>query len=105
MRTFTFRSQKVAYYYFAASVLLFLLQIVFGLATVSQYVWPSFALNWMPFNVSRSIHINLLIFWMFLAIMGATYYILIEEAGKELFSTKIAMIQLIIFCAAGVGAI
>ena len=83
MRTFTFRSQKVAYYYFAASVLLFLLQIVFGLVTVSQYVWPGFALNWMPFNVSRSIHINLLIFWMFLAIMGATYYVLIEEAGDR----------------------
>jgi len=105
MGNFTFRSQKVAYYYFAASVLLFLLQILFGLASVAQYVWPDFALNWMPFNVSRSIHINLLIFWMFLAIMGATYYILAEEAGKELFSTKIAMIQLFVFCTAGVGAI
>ncbi len=105
MRNLTFNSQKVSYYYFAASVLLFFLQIVFGLASVSQYVWPEFALNWMPFNVSRSIHINLLIFWMFLAIMGATYYITPEEAGRELFSVRIAFIQLIVFCAAGVGAV
>ena len=59
----------------------------------------------MPFNVSRSIHINLLIFWMFLAIMGATYFIFIKEAGRELYSTKIAIIQLIILVIASVGAV
>ncbi len=105
MKNLTFRSQKVAYPYFAASVLLFFLQIVFGVISVAQYVWPHLAISWMPFNVSRSIHLNLLIFWMFAAIMGASYYIVVEEAGKELYSTKIAMIQLIIFLLAGVGAI
>ncbi len=105
MGTLKFSSQKVAYYYFAASVLLFFWQIVFGLVSASQYIWPGFALNWMPFNVSRSIHINLLLFWMLLVIMGATYFILVEEAGKKLYSTKIAMVQLIIFVAAGAGAI
>jgi len=105
MGNLKFKSQKVAYPYFATSVLLFFLQIVFGLTSVAKYIWPDFASHWMAFNVSRSIHINLLIFWMFIAIMGASYYIVIEQAEKELYSIKLAMIQLILLIIAGVGAV
>lgn len=100
-----YESQAIAYWYFGSSVLLFLLQTIFGLVAGAQYLWPDLFFNWMPFNVARSIHINLLIFWLLSGFMGAICYVIVDEAKSELYSLALAKLQLGLLLVAGVGAI
>ncbi len=105
MENLKFKSQKISYAFMGVSVLLFFLQTLFGLVAAAQFVWPNFTINWMPFNVSRGIHINLLLFWMLIGFMGASYFIILDEIEEELFSVKLAATQLILLVIAGVGAV
>jgi nitric oxide reductase subunit B len=66
-----YQSQKVAYPYFVLSAILFGLQIAVGLVIAAQYVWPNFLSTLLPFNVGREIHLNTMVFWLLLGLMGA----------------------------------
>ena len=87
------------------AVLLFGLQIIFGLLTVVKYIWPDPLLYYIPFNTSRAIHINLLVFWLLLGFMGGTYYMIPEESDTELYSVRLARLQFWLLAAAGVSAV
>jgi nitric oxide reductase subunit B len=100
-----YASQRVAYPFFIASAALFLLQIVFGLIMASQFVWPTFLMDSLPFNVGRESHLNLLVVWLLLGLMGASYYLVPDECEAELFSPRLAYVQLAILLLAGVGAL
>jgi nitric oxide reductase subunit B len=100
-----YRSQLVAYPYLLVSALLFTLQIIFGLTIAAQYVWPDFLVNSLAFNVGRATHLNLLVFWLLLALMGASYYLIPEEAEAEIFSVRLAYVQLGILVLAGLGTL
>lgn len=100
-----YASQKVAYWFFAAAMLLLVIQLfygfVMGFARMGFDGWHEF----IPFNAARAVHTNLLIFWILLGFMGAAYYIIPEEAQHELASVKLAYIQLISFLLVGVVAL
>src|SRR6266568_5144687 len=99
-------SQKIAREYFLAALPLFFLQVVFGLLASVKYVWgydPLF--NLAPFNIARTIHLNLLVFWLLLALMGATYYMVCEEIHTELYSVRLARAQLWVLVGSGVAAV
>lgn len=101
-----YQSQKVAREYFLAALPLFFLQVVFGILASVKYVWGyDPLLSILPFNVARTIHLNLLVFWLLLALMGATYYMVAEEIQTELYSVRLARVQLWILLVAGVAAI
>jgi|SRR5579863_4610846 len=101
-----YQSQKVAREYFLAALPLFFLQVVFGILASVKYVWGyDPLLTILPFNVARTIHLNLLVFWLLLALMGATYYMVAEEIQTELYSVRLARLQLGILVVAGVAAI
>lgn len=100
-----YRSQLLAYPYFLVSAVLFLLQIIFGLTIVAQFVWPNFLFNTLPFNIGRATHLNLLVFWLLLGLMGAAYYLVPEETHSEVFSVPLAFIQLGIMLIAGLGTL
>jgi nitric oxide reductase subunit B len=101
-----YESQKIAMNYFIIAAALFGLQVVFGLITGAKYVWDFDPLiNILPFNTSRAIHINLLVVWLLFGFMGGTYYLVPEEAETEIYSTKLANIQLILFALVGVTAV
>lgn len=95
-------SQRVAYYYFLAAVLLFGLQIAFGFMTVAKYLGPDPLIDVFHFGTSKAIHTNLLLVWLLTAFMGAAYYMVPEESRTELHSEKLAYVQLGIWLAAGV---
>jgi nitric oxide reductase subunit B len=101
----THATQREAYPYFVLSVILFGLQIIFGLLTLVKYIWPDPLLHYIPFNTSRAIHINLLVFWLLLGFMGGTYYMIPEESDTELYSVKLARLQFWLLAAAGVSAV
>ena len=102
-----FRSQKVAYWYFVAALPLFLLQVVVGLYLAFSYTVtvPQAVVDLFPFSTARAIHTNLLVLWMLLGFMGGTYYIVPEETRSELFSVKLAYLQLVALLVTGVTAV
>ena len=89
-----FRSQWVAYPYFVVALLLFGLQMVFGLLSAAKYLGPDPLLNVLPFNVTKEIHTNLLVVWVLTGFMGATYYVVPEESRTEIYSERLAYWQL-----------
>ncbi len=100
-----YRSQSVAYWYFAVALLLFGLQVVFGMLSAAKYLGPDPLLYVLPFDVTKVIHTNLLIVWVLTGFMGATYWLVPEESRHELHSVKLAVVQLILWVAMGVSAI
>ncbi|MBI5927117.1 MAG: cbb3-type cytochrome c oxidase subunit I [Aquabacterium sp.] len=101
IKTLKYQSQSVAKYYFAAALLLFVGQIVFGLAMGLQYIVGDFLFPAIPFNVARMVHTNLLIVWLLFGFMGSAYYLVPEEAETELYSPKLALALFWIFLLAG----
>jgi nitric oxide reductase subunit B len=102
-----YKSQRVAYAYFAVALLLFALQVVVGLWVSLQYVVtvPQAIVDVFPFSTARAMHTNLLVLWMLLGFMGATFYLVPEEAQAELAWPRLAMVQLVALVATGVTAL
>ena len=100
-----YKSQSVAYWYFAVAVALFGLQLVFGLLSAAKYLGPDPLLYILPFDVTKVIHTNLLIVWVIAGFMGATYWVVPDESRTELYSTKLAYVQLALWVLMGVTAI
>ena len=100
-----YRSQMVAYWYFAVAMILFGLQLVFGLLAAVKYLGPDPLLNLLPFDVVKMIHTNLLVVWVLTGFMGATYYLVPEESRTELHSVKLAYFCLVVWVIMGVTAV
>lgn len=97
-----YKSQAVAKPYFIAAILLFVAQILFGLIMGMQYVIGDFLFPEIPFNVARMVHTNTLIVWLLMGFMGAAYYLVPEEAERELVAPWLATLMFwIFFLAAG----
>ena len=100
-----YRSQAVAYWYFAVAMVLFGLQLVYGQLSAAKYLGPDPLLNILPFDVTKVIHTNLLIVWVLTGFMGATYWMIPDESRTELYSVKLAYIQLGLWVVMGVTAV
>ncbi len=96
-----YQSQAVAKPYFIAAIGLFVGQILFGLIMGLQYLVGDFLFPAIPFNVARMVHTNLLIVWLLFGFMGAAYYLVPEEAERELHSPKLALLTFWVFLVAG----
>ncbi len=97
-----YSSQAVAKPYFIAAIGLFVGQILFGVILGLQYVIGDFLFPEIPFNVARMVHTNLLIVWLLFGFMGAAYFLVPEEAERELHSPLLALVLFWVFLAAGV---
>ena len=100
-----FQSQRVAYPYFVVALLLFGLQMVFGLLAAAKYLGPDPLIGLLPFDVVKAIHTNLLLVWLLTGFMGATYYLVPEESRVELYSVRLAYVALALWTAMGVTAV
>ena len=100
-----YKSQSVAYWYFAVAVCLFGLQLVFGLLSAAKYLGPDPLLYILPFDVTKVIHTNLLIVWVLTGFMGATYWMVPDESRTELYSTRLAYVQLVLWTVMGVATV
>ena len=100
-----YKSQKVAYWFFALSMLLLVLQITYGFIMGFARVGLDGLHDFIAFNTARAVHTNLLVVWLLSGFMGAAYYIIPEEAQRELVSVKLAYVQLISLALVGVTAI
>ncbi len=102
-----YSSQRVAYWYFVIAIALFVLQLIVGLWLAISYAFtiPQSIVDVLPWGITRAMHTNLLVLWMLLGLMGGTYYLVPEEAEREIYSVKLAYIQLIAFVVTGVVAL
>ncbi|MCP4978433.1 MAG: nitric-oxide reductase large subunit [Maribacter sp.] len=100
-----YKSQKVAYWFFALSMLLLVLQLVYGFVMGFARIGFDNLHEVIAFNTARAVHTNLLVVWLLSGFMGAAYYIIPEEAQRELVSVKLAYVQLISLAVVGVVAI
>lgn len=102
-----YKTQKIAYWYFAAALPLFVLQVIVGLWLAINYTFPipQAIVDVFSFATARAFHTNLLVLWMLLGFMGGTYYIVPEETESEIFSPLLAYAQLIALLVTGVTAL
>jgi nitric oxide reductase subunit B len=100
-----YRTQAVAYPYWVVALLLYGLQMVFGILSVAKYLGPDPLKSFLPFDVTKEIHTNLLIVWVLTGFMGATYWLVPEESRAELHSPRLAYWQLGLWTLAGVTAV
>lgn len=103
----TYKSQRIAYPYFILALLLFGLQVLMGLWLATNYFTtvPQSVVDVFPFATARAMHTNLLVLWLLLGFMGATFYLVPEETGSELAWPKLAIAQLVLLAATGVTAL
>jgi nitric oxide reductase subunit B len=100
-----YRSQAVAYPYFAVALLLFGLQVAFGLLAAVKYLGPDPLINLLPFDRVKEIHTNLLLVWVLTGFMGAAYYVVPEESATELWSPRLAYVALGLWVIMGLTAV
>lgn len=100
-----YKTQSIAYWFFAACMLLFSLQLIYGFIMGFAHMGYDGLHDYIPFNSARATHTNLLVMWLLAGFMGAAYYIIPEEAERELIHPKLAYVQLIALLVVGVTAI
>ena len=86
-----YKSHQIAQNFYIAAVLLFLVQVIVGIVAALQFIWPDFFI--LNFNTIRTLHINALVVWLLMGMMGATYYVIPEESETELWSIPLAQLQ------------
>jgi nitric oxide reductase subunit B len=101
-----YQSQQVAQLYFLGALTIFSLQLVFGLIGATMYVLPTgIPVEWLPFSVARMVHTNTLIVWLLMGFFGATYFLIPDEAEREIYSPFLAKVQFWVFFVAAVVAV
>ena len=100
-----YQSQKIAMAYFAVAMALFVIQVLGGLLAGFIYISPNFLSELLPFNVVRMLHTNALVVWLLLGFFGAAYYLIPEEAERDIHSPAIAYLQLALLVVGTLGAV
>ncbi len=100
-----YKSQKIAYWFFATCMLLLSLQIIYGFIMGFAHIGMDGLHSIIPFNAARATHTNLLVVWLLTGFMGAAHFIIPDEAENELYSPKLAIVQLVSLILVGVTAI
>ncbi|HTH17096.1 MAG TPA: cbb3-type cytochrome c oxidase subunit I [Magnetospirillum sp.] len=100
-----YQSQKVALYYFAGALALFVAQVLFGTILGTIVVMPNFLSELLPFNIARMIHTNALIVWLLMGFFGCAYYLIPEETESELHSPGLAILQFWLFLVGAAAAV
>ena len=88
-----YESQRIAWLFFATSMALFGLQIVYGFIMGFAHMGFDVLHDWIPFHVARTTHINLLVVWLLCGFMGAAYYIVPEEVERDILWPWLAKLQ------------
>src|SRR5690554_1593949 len=100
-----YRSQWIAYPYFVVALILYGLQMVFGIISAVKYLGPDPLMDILAFDVTKTMHTNLLIVWVLTGFMGATSSVVPEESRTEIWSVKLAYAQLVLWAVNGLVAI
>lgn len=62
--------------YFLGAVLLFVLQLILGLFLSIEFMFRGEYLFSIPFDIYKSLHLNVMVLWLLLGFIGGLYYLL-----------------------------
>jgi len=74
--------------------------VLAGLMASYYYINPDFLFGILHFNIAKILHIDTLVIWLLMGFMGAIYWFLPEELGREPVGIWLAEILFYVFCAA-----
>ena len=100
-----FKSQSIAYHFFSLSMVLLVLQIIYGFIMGFAHMGYDVLHEWIPFNTAVTTHKNLLVVWILSGFMGAAYFIIPDESDNDLYSVPLAKLQFWSFALVGVTAV
>ncbi|WP_199261463.1 cbb3-type cytochrome c oxidase subunit I [Paracoccus binzhouensis] len=100
-----YQTQKIALAYIYVALALFAVQVLMGLLIGYVYVNPNFLSETLPFNIGRMLHSNALIVWLLTGFFGSAYFLIPEEAEREIHSPMLAYLQLAIMVVGTLGAV
>lgn len=69
--------------YFIAAVLLFVFQMLLGVAASLNFLSRDITLPF-AFDIIRALHINVMVLWLLLGFIGGLYYLLPSEVGSDI---------------------
>ncbi len=95
-----YESQKLGLWYMVAGLILFGAQNLFGLLIAYQYINPDFLFGLLDFNIGRILHINAMVVWLLLGFIGAIYWFLPIETGRETVGIKLGKLAFFVLVAA-----
>lgn len=98
-------TQKIALAYFSCAMILFAVQLLVGALAGTVYVMPNFLAEILPFNILRMIHTNALIVWLLMGFFGSAYYLVPEEAERDIESPFLAYVQLALLMFGALAAV
>lgn len=100
-----YHSQRIALAYIQVALALFAVQVTMGLVIGYIYVNPNFLSEVLPFSIGRMLHTNSLIVWLLTGFFGAAYFLIPEEAEREIHSVTAAYVQLAILVIGTIGVV
>jgi nitric oxide reductase subunit B len=95
-----YRSQQLALKYLTAAIALFGVMTLSGLMSAYYYINPDFLFGLLHFNIAKILHIDTMVIWLLMGFIGAVYWFLPEEFGRDLVGIRAAEILFYVFCAA-----
>ena len=95
-----YRSQQLALKYLTAAVALFGVMTLSGLMSAYYYINPDFLFGLLHFNIAKILHIDTMVIWLLMGFIGAIYWFLPEEFGRDLVGIRAVEILFYLFCAA-----
>lgn len=88
-------SQRLARPFFMTAVVLFSIQIGYGLVIALQQVDPYFLRDFANFNINRAVHPNLAILWVLTGLIGAALFVGPSLAKRDLGPTWLVRFLLV----------
>ncbi|MDD5616511.1 MAG: cbb3-type cytochrome c oxidase subunit I [Candidatus Methanoperedens sp.] len=91
--------------YFLAAVLLFVLQLILGIFLSIEFMFRGEYLFSIPFDIYKSLHLNVMVLWLLLGFIGGLYYLLPPEVGRDIKYPRLIDFQFWFLMIAGIGII
>ncbi len=91
--------------YFIGAVLLFVLQLILGLFLSIEFMSRGEYLFSIPFDIYKSLHLNVMVLWLLLGFIGGLYYLLPPEVGRDIKYPRLIDFQFWFLMIAGIGII
>lgn len=70
-----YQTQRLSLRFFMLMLVLFVVQVIYGMILAAQQVDPTILQGWLNFNVARAEHLNLGIMWIVCGFIGAILFV------------------------------
>src|SRR3546814_986921 len=79
-----YRTQRLSMRFFMLMLVLFVVQVAFGMLLAVQHIDPALLAGTLNFNIARAEHLNLGIIWILSGFIGTILFIGPLLSGREL---------------------